>query len=1114
MVLADESLFPKPSPSSADAIDSKIRHDNVSETNNYHVSSNSNDGAHDDYVSSTCNLSFSFGGDDDNGDGNGNTSGNTHKTDVKKSTIYLKNVHDLLSASKSSHDDKNAEIQSQTGSCYSYDNVEIIEMAGRPIVLKDCVTNNSAQFTTITATTRISTNDGEREEEEKKEDNQTSIKHTIHDSRRESTTFSTGTMSQSINNLPPTKESLQQSTSSSATTIGSAKRIAVLDERKHSIVHSGMWKAHRSGLALTPGKRHNPSPSITLHPTTSFRRRVFASQRHRSTVSASRNLSSMSNQFDSSSMSTSIPPIQLANRLRSSSSIRTPSGEALTRSFLRRSSTTTTPGAADVSLMSSIPSIRLGNPLRSSSSFRSLSGDTRSSIRLVSTTTAAAEAASSYAFKRRNSFLESFPSLNYANPLDESLSGIDSLSSTQHATRQSFIRRRTSDLSESEMDLGMFHESVDSLDLATSEHSYWLKMQKGLNVSNSIVEEPLRSSSSIPSLDLAHYICKASNLSPSIFVSPSSDDVNDSTMKSSVPPLQPGRVRRQSSTNSVHSLRFARPIQRVASDISTASSVGLNALKQSYPFDNDSSAYPKLTQSYLFQRYGSNTSFESSSSASLRFASPIRTIRFPSPDPFNRSMSFRQRRTASFSSAPKVYSPIKEEHSRRGSASTNESSKVFRDIDTLETIPSQDVKHFNDDNDTIYQCDESERDDVGEPKPAWLSPLHESLEQVSTSNNTKPVMIRKASIGFDDGLGLEVAEVNNASTAEAMLRLENIDAYRTVKSLMSFSSSNISMDDSFLNMSSAKNLWTKPGLAFDDSDLRSCMSDEETCYLMDRSLHKAGNLHCLEDDRSWDPCIDDVVERKFNAWNVLVDDYEQFGYGRRGLPFQIFGTSADDVDSQPHVLSPPLMESIYEFLPFAFSEQSFWMKYSLVRDGASFFKLLQNVRGSKATVLAIETTDGEVFGSFTSTPWRKNTTYFGSGEAFLWRMRHDRKTTCKSIIDQARLESEIEVYPWTGMNHDVQLCKDSFIALGSGSSSEEGKSDMGFGLCIDRDMLHGTSSYSTTFGNPPLSYANESAPFEIVNMEVWTLTPAFDVEEAEKLEFGRLFLELHGRDNN
>ena len=146
----------------------------------------------------------------------------------------------------------------------------------------------------------------------------------------------------------------------------------------------------------------------------------------------------------------------------------------------------------------------------------------------------------------------------------------------------------------------------------------------------------------------------------------------------------------------------------------------------------------------------------------------------------------------------------------------------------------------------------------------------------------------------------------------------------------------------------------------------------------------------------------------------------------------------------------------------------------------------------------------------------KDTSYFGSGEAFLWKMRNDRTTECKSIIDQAQLESEIEVYPWTGNNYFVQLCSNDHIAVGGGvfKSNDEAATESGFGLCIDDEVLQGTSQCCATFNNPPLSKEHQDgSPFEIVNLEVWTFTPTMTVQEAEKIEFGRLFLELHTNDN-
>eukprot|EP00585_Thalassiosira_rotula_P002602 CAMPEP_0196137864 /NCGR_PEP_ID=MMETSP0910-20130528/5705_1 /TAXON_ID=49265 /ORGANISM="Thalassiosira rotula, Strain GSO102" /LENGTH=1294 /DNA_ID=CAMNT_0041398381 /DNA_START=582 /DNA_END=4467 /DNA_ORIENTATION=+ len=273
-----------------------------------------------------------------------------------------------------------------------------------------------------------------------------------------------------------------------------------------------------------------------------------------------------------------------------------------------------------------------------------------------------------------------------------------------------------------------------------------------------------------------------------------------------------------------------------------------------------------------------------------------------------------------------------------------------------------------------------------------------------------------------------------------------------------------------------------------------------------------------------------------NAWGVLDDEYAE-GYGAHDtLPFRILGTSAHDTHCHPHVLSPPLMESLQNFMPPTISETNFWLKYSLVRDGASLPSLLRHIRGTKHALIAIETVEGEVFGSFTSSPWRKNWNYYGNGESFLWRMRRTRseKDIQYSVLDQAKLESELDVFYWSGRNDLVQYCTQDMLAVGGGSmlDGEDTKDDMadneqrelpptnpvfskaadkgGFGLAIDSELLRGTSAPCATFHSPPLSSVHSNgSPFEILNIEVWTMTPFGNVAEAENMEMKTLFLEAY-----
>jgi len=274
-----------------------------------------------------------------------------------------------------------------------------------------------------------------------------------------------------------------------------------------------------------------------------------------------------------------------------------------------------------------------------------------------------------------------------------------------------------------------------------------------------------------------------------------------------------------------------------------------------------------------------------------------------------------------------------------------------------------------------------------------------------------------------------------------------------------------------------------------------------------------------DENRSWDE-EDMRMDKSFDAWNILKDDYALEYGGGDSLPFFILGTNADDLAAKPHVLSPPLMESLQNFLPLRISEDNFWLKYSLIRDGASLQSLLQYVRGSRNTIIAIESVDGDVFGSYTSSSWKKSTEYYGSGESFLWRMRKPRSTACHSIIDQAHLESELDVFPWTGNNDMVQLVKSGNLILGGGEidievlpPSPKGWSiaarNLGFGLSLDSDLLNGSSSPCDTFGNPSLAQNSEDGIFEIANLEVWTLTPSNNEENAEKIEHSAFFLEAN-----
>jgi len=269
----------------------------------------------------------------------------------------------------------------------------------------------------------------------------------------------------------------------------------------------------------------------------------------------------------------------------------------------------------------------------------------------------------------------------------------------------------------------------------------------------------------------------------------------------------------------------------------------------------------------------------------------------------------------------------------------------------------------------------------------------------------------------------------------------------------------------------------------------------------------------------------------YDPW--LFQETDKTGKRRE---FTILGTSHDDLECHPHVLSPVQMDRFQPFLPDTKKGESFWLKYSLVRDGASTISFLQQVRASPYTLLAMETVDGEVFGGFFASAWTVQPDYFGSGECFLWRMKHPRKLhegedskSEGSLVEQIERESELEIFPSEVYyaNNFFQMCLKDKIASGGGTTSlpkdfgeDRGGTyephEIGFGLQLGayESLLQGSSSPSLTFRNPPLSKLHaDGSTFELLNLEAWGFTPCQTEEEARILEYKNMFFRKHSRES-
>ncbi|KAJ8290882.1 hypothetical protein GJAV_G00018790 [Gymnothorax javanicus] len=134
------------------------------------------------------------------------------------------------------------------------------------------------------------------------------------------------------------------------------------------------------------------------------------------------------------------------------------------------------------------------------------------------------------------------------------------------------------------------------------------------------------------------------------------------------------------------------------------------------------------------------------------------------------------------------------------------------------------------------------------------------------------------------------------------------------------------------------------------------------------------------------------------------------------------------------------------------------LMYSTVEHGTSLKTLYRNLFHIDSPVLlVIKDTDNQVFGAFSSHPFRVSNQCYGTGETFLYSF-----------------SPELKVFHWSGKN--------SYFVKGHTDSLQMGAGGGHFGLWLDADLCHGCSLACDTFHNQPLSTKRD---FLIQDLEVW-----------------------------
>ncbi|KAL2082194.1 hypothetical protein ACEWY4_022012 [Coilia grayii] len=173
---------------------------------------------------------------------------------------------------------------------------------------------------------------------------------------------------------------------------------------------------------------------------------------------------------------------------------------------------------------------------------------------------------------------------------------------------------------------------------------------------------------------------------------------------------------------------------------------------------------------------------------------------------------------------------------------------------------------------------------------------------------------------------------------------------------------------------------------------------------------------------------------------------------------------AEPIDLLPSLSDPSTLldhthiQKLCGRLPARVQGYPWRLAYSTVEHGTSLKTLYRNMAALDCPVLmAIRDMDNQVFGAFSTHPFRVSEHCYGTGETFLFNF-------CP----------EIKVYRWTGEN--------SYFVKGSLDSLQLGGGGGRLGLWLDADLYHGTSDRCSTFHNPPLATHTD---FTVHSLEVW-----------------------------
>ncbi|CAK9329228.1 unnamed protein product [Citrullus colocynthis] len=164
-----------------------------------------------------------------------------------------------------------------------------------------------------------------------------------------------------------------------------------------------------------------------------------------------------------------------------------------------------------------------------------------------------------------------------------------------------------------------------------------------------------------------------------------------------------------------------------------------------------------------------------------------------------------------------------------------------------------------------------------------------------------------------------------------------------------------------------------------------------------------------------------------------------------------------------------ITSDLYEFLvcclPNIVRGCKWVLLYSTMKHGISLQTLIRNSHNLPGPcLLIVGDTRGAIFGGLLECPLKPTAKrkYQGTHQTFVFTTKY----------------GDPRLFRATGANHYYYICLNDLLALGGGGS---------FALCLDGDLLSGTSGPCDTFGSLCLAHDPE---FELKNVELWGFTHA------------------------